>query len=351
MDDLKIGEINYRESPVSHTPGKGTDLSLDPSADLGLVSGAMGKRDAEIKEIIIRESIEPSTRVRQAVDLARNTVNEIRTKHGLDKLDDSELQWCLMDDDKYKKIAGSINGRRCSLGIAMAGVSITCDAPEIPDHRKASNAFHELLHNGIETEVLSVTRQGNAINVEGSRSGARVKRFTRTSEGEAVVDPRNGELLNELANYVLQGEFERELLQRDEFKDEADLVGDRIKSDKYAKYDVQGVHVNLNDKYLQNDKNSSDAIVTMPTLVQQLVEDLGDVVGDINGIKFNDYLIDIKLDPKRIGEFAEAISAKMGKHFFKQLRHAKVDAGSIAWLLDKIQFERLIKNHRAYGRS
>lgn len=306
-------------------------------------------------------AVEPNPQLANGIDLARNSINDLRKKLGLPPVPPEDMKILILNPEDYNQLDIALTGgqQTGSLGFSIPGLDsvIIKDTDTLPDYIQASNIYHELTHRWLEREafVFSSDNKGsgqyrNRILITPRRAGV------TTRVKERGQDVHVGAMLNELGSFYIQklfidnlegqGMFTEELRTREQqltryinkpgFTENGDTISFAV-SIEGQRYDIRLDKANLhfnkqNDARLQKSSYAVDA---------QIASDLIKLCGtvDFNGreLSVGDLLIEAKVNPMVVNTLQAAIDRHMGKGFYRRLSDTDNNSLNPYKLLSEIQ--------------
>lgn len=321
-------------------------------------SGQLSRKVIITESILRLDSETPSPGLEQGFNLARDYINSLRKRMGLSEIDPNKMEVLLLEEDRFKK-----HCKRLSSLAEISSVGFSTDVfqpvvimkqDDVPEYLMASNAFHELIHQHLETRVRVYSSEekpdSNDFRVftEGRRLGLSVSKVKR--DGDLIEEQgRLGELLNELPNYLLQKTYIDDVFGKDEFKEVfSEEVKKRDKQlDEYMGEGNDYLSVNFEGKkrveihrsvvHFDNDGNLMLEKQTTPFVMMQLAVDLNTLCGKIDGKPFWEALLQAKINPKLQSKLRKEIDSKLGKGFYRRLKTAEYEPESVVDILVEVQ--------------
>lgn len=328
------GETQWIQTDRKHI----RNPTVTKSANENEVKSLLGNVDSYVTEhsLVLDELIDGG------LIKARFSVNELREKNGLQALSSDKLRVVLLNDDDYVTAYQMLGGRYPD----STAVSSTDMEPILvrnddgPKYLLVAGAYHELIHKHIDRKVRAYANDGDNTVSEFRRGGLRVSKF---SKDEARND-YYGDLVNELGNFGVQKKLISELLDDPKFKDEAERRSQLLKKmgiskeSTTAEITFQGIgKVKFKKANIHFDQEGKLEVNAMPFLAMQLVDDLTQRCGNVDGIPFEEALIRAKIDPRFQNKLRQALDEKFGGGFYSKLKNTPYDAYKVLDLILEIQ--------------
>lgn len=352
----KIIEVNKRNINQNVINKSGIVLWEKPTPDNFI--GQL-KNELFIAESLLRlDSEKPSSNLERGFDLARNYINSLRSRLHMPEIDSDDMEVLLMEESNFNKHYKNLSSLSevSSVGFSADVLKpvVVMNQDGIPEYILASVAFHELIHQHLETRVRVYSSEEDSndkefrVFTESRRSGLKVTKVNR--DKEALNDQiETGDLLNELPNYLLQKQYLVDVFRKEEFMEvfsevvekrskildeylgeENDYLSVKFEGGKKAVLHKSVVHFDINNEIVL-DRLAS------PYVIMQLASDLNDLCGNIDGKPFWEVLLQAKIDPRIQGILRDKIDSKLGKGFYRKLKAAEHEADEVLDILVEIQ--------------
>lgn len=308
-----------------------------------------GANENEVKSLLSNvdyDATEHSVALDEQMDsglkMARSRVNELRERNGLQALSPNSLRVVLLNDSDYVTAYQMLGGKYSD----STAVSSTDMEPVLvrnvndPKYLLVAGAYHELVHKHVDGKVRAYANDGNNVVSEFRRGGLRVSKFSK----DGTRNDYYGDLVNELGNFGVQKKLISELLADPRFKDEA---GRRLhllekmgisKESRTAEISFQGIgKVKFNKANIHFDQQDNSQVNAMPFLAMQLVDDLTQRCGNVEGVPFEGALIKAKVDPRFQNKLRQTLDDKSGIGFYSKLKNTPYDSYEVLDLILEIQ--------------
>lgn len=250
------------------------------------------------------------------------------------------------------------------LGAYIPGVDAvyTVISDNYTDMFIASNAFHELVHRWLEPkEVIYRDSQDEDSNIRSSyfelgRTGLKVRKVKKDPEtGDVSEIEYTGHFLNELGNYAMQSVFLHNLINDSKinglFSDEIE-AREKMLEKRYPQYkrgftifdvtDEHGIDHKVaigsqNIHFYDGSLTSVNANLST-SIMLQIVDELEEIVGNVNGGNFKNILAYFKVHPEEQKYLRRLLDDKLGDGFYKKLKNLDMESYSaVIDLLSELQ--------------
>ncbi len=312
-----------------------------------------------ITETLLRfDSVTPSSSLEQGFNLARRYVNSLRSRLELSKLGPKDMEVLLLEEDNfnkhYKKLSSLSEVSSVGFSADILKPVVVMKLDDVPEYIMASMAFHELIHQHLETRVRVYSSEEDSNNAgyrvftESRRTGLSVKKVNRNRE-KKDEQGKLGNLLNEIPNYLLQKQLLADVFKKEEFKElfSEEINRRNIRLDEYLGKGNDFLIVKLEGgrkavlqkSVVHFDNNGRVLFEILPStfILMQLASDLNVLCGDIDGKPFWEVLLQAKIDPRLQGKLRDEIDSKLGRGFYRKLKTAELKQEDIIDILVEVQ--------------
>jgi hypothetical protein len=283
------------------------------------------------REKILQFATEPSNRMQTAVKLAKEEIDQIRKRMGLEPKDVEVLFFrtpedfqkaCSVTDEITKTDYSDVAGYADHFLPAMIA-----DYPDKPESFTRRVLFHELVHEAFAPDIIKYNdKTEGKIIYEVARSGFLTSNpLDRSKKKQDFADYMAGQkkrptvgadkrdLINELAPCYLADKFAHKLLELPEFQSEEDQREiEELDTDYSMSWKTQVMGMPFGDSIFE-------------AVAIQIVNDLDKKCGGNGSIV--DLLLKASANPRNINELRKTIDAGVGKGFFSLLRRARREDG------------------------
>ena len=314
------------------------------------------KKDRVLEDFFRTHSEKPSDTLEAGFEIVKGHINSLRSTLGLPEVELDDMKISLVRAEEYDRYYKLLSGASevTSVGVCVKSFDtvIVKKRENIPDYITASVAFHELIHKFLEKDVqiyssIEKTERDNHEGFLESRRGGLFVAKVKSEKGSLVGRKWQGELLNELPNFLLQRQFLDDVVNREKhrkvFSKEAEKKDERF-NDMYGEmnnyiesHTEHGHRIFLHSTVVNFDNEGNILEGGYGKAMMQLANDLRLLCGDINGEPFWKVFLQAKIDPRKQNELRKGIDSKLGKGFYRKLKEAKYEAKDILDLLVDVQ--------------
>ena len=278
-------------------------------------------------------AIEPSGKELHGFELARQQVLSLQRKLGLFPTDKAKMEVLVLPPNVYDVIDP---GDTAALTLYPMGAVLIKQGSYSFYHEAAGLAFHELIHRWLEPNSLAYSKnktQSKTVTISLRRTG--LIAFLPQQEDKDYAT--RGYLLNEMGTHYLEKHFLQELRALPLFSDEDKRLRKLFRLHGLARDGFYDMNTGSSELTI----HKSNLIFTEGQLdiwyINQLIDNLQFLTGDITGESLGMALVRCKIDPRYQNIVRKRVDAEMGAGFYSRLRASFGDEDELIEFLFETQ--------------